>query len=268
MMWHAPSHEWDDLPGRCAALPGRRAALELRRGGAAHGRATSTVSRRVAQLEEALGRACSSAPPEGSASPTRASGCGSGPGPARRAGVGARQGRGPRGGTRGPASGDGAGVDGRAADSRAPRCSPSLPGYPRLTLELRLTNAMVSLVEEGFDLAFRAGPVQDAELVARRMWSLPFALAASPRFVRQELKGAHPARSRARSGMPAILSQARAALRLRRRDGSIEEFRPRERISVNDSRRWPSPRRWRGWAWSAPQREPSSSRARRSCSSR
>ncbi len=36
--------------------------------------------------------------------------------------------------------------------------------------------------------------------------------------------------------MPAILTQTGGSWRLRRRDGSIEEFRPRERISVNDPR--------------------------------
>jgi LysR family transcriptional regulator AphB len=122
----------------------------------------------------------------------------------------------------------------------AQRIAPALFSFaaqhPRLTLELRLTNAMVSLVEEGFDLAFRVGPVQDAELVARRMWSAPFALAASPRFVRQVLRGRTQLDRDSLGEVPAILTQPGGSWRLRRRDGSIEEFRPRERISVNDPR--------------------------------
>jgi LysR family transcriptional regulator AphB len=122
----------------------------------------------------------------------------------------------------------------------AQRIAPALFSFaarhPRLTLELRLTNAMVSLVEEGFDLAFRVGPVQDAELVARRMWSVPFAFAASPRFVRQELRGRTQLDRDSLGEVPAILTQSGGSWRLRRRDGSIEEFRPRERVSVNDPR--------------------------------
>ncbi|HEX8539378.1 MAG TPA: LysR family transcriptional regulator, partial [Cystobacter sp.] len=44
--------------------------------------------------------------------------------------------------------------------------------HPRISVELTLTNARVSLIEEGYDLAFRIGPIQDAELVARRIWSV------------------------------------------------------------------------------------------------
>jgi DNA-binding transcriptional LysR family regulator len=108
--------------------------------------------------------------------------------------------------------------------------------YPRVTVELRLTNAMVSLVEEGFDLAFRMGPIQDAELVARRMWSVPFAFAASPQFVKQTLRGRTQLDRDSLGTLPAILTQTGGAWRLRRKDGSIDELRPQERLSVNDPR--------------------------------
>ncbi|MCY1075101.1 LysR family transcriptional regulator [Archangium lansingense] len=108
--------------------------------------------------------------------------------------------------------------------------------YPRLTVELKLTNAVVDLVEEGFDLAFRAGPIHDQELVARRMWSIPFALAASPRFVRQVLNGRTRLERDSLGSVPAILTRPGGAWRFCRRDGSIEELRPREHFNVNDPR--------------------------------
>lgn len=108
--------------------------------------------------------------------------------------------------------------------------------YPRLTVELKLTNSVVDLVEEGFDLAFRAGPIHDRELVARRMWSVPFALAASPRFVRQVLNGRTRLERDSLGTVPAILTRAGGAWRFLRRDGSLEELRPREQLSVNDPR--------------------------------
>jgi len=122
----------------------------------------------------------------------------------------------------------------------AQRIAPALFAFaarhPRLTVEIRLTNAVVDLVEEGFDLAFRAGKISDAELVARRIWSMPFALAAAPRFVREELGGKTRLAPGALAELPAILTRPGATWRFRRRDGKIDEVRPRERLSVNDPR--------------------------------
>lgn len=122
----------------------------------------------------------------------------------------------------------------------AQRIAPALFSFaarhPRLTVELKLTNSVVDLVEEGFDLAFRAGPIHDRELVARRMWSVPFALAASPRFVRQVLNGRTRLERDSLGSVPAILNRPGGAWRFLRRDGSLEELRPREQLSVNDPR--------------------------------
>jgi DNA-binding transcriptional LysR family regulator len=108
--------------------------------------------------------------------------------------------------------------------------------YPRITLELTLTNAMLPLVEEGIDLAFRAGPIRDAELVARHLWSVPFALAAAPRLVRERLKGRTRLDRATLESLPAVFSRLGGSWRLLRRDGTAEEVRPRERLTVNDPR--------------------------------
>ncbi|WP_437627130.1 LysR family transcriptional regulator [Sorangium sp. So ce1151] len=196
---------------------------------------TSTVSRRVAQLEEALGVRLLQ----------RTS---------RRVGL---TGEGARLLERaGPLLDELGSVLDRAADREeepagrlrvtapvmtgAQRIAPALFSFaarhPRLTVELTLTNAVVSLVEEGVDLAFRAGPVQDAELVARRLWSLPYALAASPRLVREALKGRTRLARASLGSVPAVLTHPGGAWRLRRRDGSVEEVRPRAQCCVNDPR--------------------------------
>ncbi|MCP3063682.1 LysR family transcriptional regulator [Myxococcus sp. K38C18041901] len=108
--------------------------------------------------------------------------------------------------------------------------------HPRVALELTLTNAVVDLVEEGFDLAFRVGPIRDAELVARRLWSIESVFAASPRFVRDTLKGQTQLTREALAKVPAVMAMPRGVWRLRRRDGGVEEVRPMEvRVAVNDT---------------------------------
>src|SRR5215217_1473314 len=109
--------------------------------------------------------------------------------------------------------------------------------HPRVDVELTLTNSMVDLVEEGFDLAFRVGPIRDAELVARRLWSIESVFADSPRFVQDTLKGQTQLTREALEKVPAVLTLPRGVWRLRRRDGGVEEVRPKDvRVTVNDPR--------------------------------
>jgi len=46
-----------------------------------------------------------------------------------------------------------------------------------------------SLIEDGYDLAIRVGPIRDRELIARRLWTVPQQFLASPAFVRDRLGG-------------------------------------------------------------------------------
>lgn len=108
--------------------------------------------------------------------------------------------------------------------------------YPRVELELHLTNAVVDLVEEGFDLAFRAGPVTHAELVARRLWRAPYMLAASASFVRDALRGVTHVSRATLAEQAFILTRARGEVKLARRSGAADTLRPASRVVVNDPR--------------------------------
>ena len=55
--------------------------------------------------------------------------------------------------------------------------------HPRIRVEVSLTNHVVDLVAEGFDLAVRAGPMRDSSLVARRVGELQSVAYASPKYL-------------------------------------------------------------------------------------
>jgi len=55
--------------------------------------------------------------------------------------------------------------------------------HPKIRIELSMTPRIVDLVEEGIDLALRAGPLRESSLVARRVGLLTSALYASPKYL-------------------------------------------------------------------------------------
>jgi DNA-binding transcriptional LysR family regulator len=61
-----------------------------------------------------------------------------------------------------------------------------LQRYPGLTIDLDLTHRRVDLVEEGVDLAIRAGVLQDSSLVARRIADSELGLFAAPSYLERQ----------------------------------------------------------------------------------
>ena len=58
-----------------------------------------------------------------------------------------------------------------------------LKDYPKIHIELALTSRIVDLVAEGFDLAVRAGKLEDSSLMARRVGSADLGLFATPSYL-------------------------------------------------------------------------------------
>lgn len=67
----------------------------------------------------------------------------------------------------------------------APVLSGFLDRYPRVSLELPLTDRFVNLVEEGIDVAVRVGGLADSSLVARRIGVFRRVVCAAPRYLKQ-----------------------------------------------------------------------------------
>lgn len=66
-----------------------------------------------------------------------------------------------------------------------PRLGEFLAQHPQIDLALSTSDRLVDLVDEGFDLVLRVGPLADSGLVARPLGQLPMRNAASPAYLRR-----------------------------------------------------------------------------------
>ncbi len=58
-----------------------------------------------------------------------------------------------------------------------------MASFPGLDLEVSYTNRLVDLVEEGFDVVLRIGPLEDSRLLTRRLGTFSLRLVASPDYL-------------------------------------------------------------------------------------
>ena len=65
----------------------------------------------------------------------------------------------------------------------APAIATFVERHPEVRFDVTVSDRVVDLVEEGFDLAIRVGPVGSERLVARRLGSMQLVLAASPAYL-------------------------------------------------------------------------------------
>ncbi len=62
-------------------------------------------------------------------------------------------------------------------------CVDFMNTYPEVSLEMDLTNRQVDLIAEGYDLAIRAGRLSDSSLIARKLLGVTFGVYASRRYI-------------------------------------------------------------------------------------
>jgi len=79
-----------------------------------------------------------------------------------------------------------------ADDWLGPAMAAAARRYPALGFDVTVTERIVDLVDEGFDLALRVGSVGSDQLVARRIGSLPLVACASPEYLQRRGSPQHP----------------------------------------------------------------------------
>jgi len=57
--------------------------------------------------------------------------------------------------------------------------------FPQVSIDLRLTNRRVDIVEEGFDIAIRVGQSPDSALISKKLSTVSLNLYASPKYISQ-----------------------------------------------------------------------------------
>lgn len=65
----------------------------------------------------------------------------------------------------------------------APAAATFMQRHPGITVEMNFSNRLVDLISEGFDLAIRAGTLQDSTLIARRVSSRRLVTCAAPSYI-------------------------------------------------------------------------------------
>lgn len=119
------------------------------------------------------------------------------------------------------------------------RLAPRLPllarQYPKLRIQLHVTDRFVDLVQDGFDIAVRShfGPLPDSDLVQRRMGEERITVVAAPSYVAERGEPATPEALNDQEGL--FSSMAMKAWRLSDGEGRAVEVTPRPRLHADES---------------------------------
>ncbi|SPA50745.1 LysR substrate-binding domain-containing protein [Cupriavidus taiwanensis] len=117
--------------------------------------------------------------------------------------------------------------------------APHLPAlaraYPRLHVQLEVSDRMVDLVQEGFDIAVRShfAPLPDSGLVQRQLAVEDIVLVASPGYLAARGTPASPAQLSGHDGL--LTGSAAGTWRLGGPQGARAEATPVPRMTVNES---------------------------------
>jgi DNA-binding transcriptional LysR family regulator len=116
----------------------------------------------------------------------------------------------------------------------APRIREFRSLYPEVTLDLDLSDRLVDLVKERFDVAVRISPMRDSTLVATRLAPVPTALVGSPAYFRRHGTPSKPAELATHDGLGYSILRAPNEWRFRAAKGDWVSVTMRSTIRCNN----------------------------------
>ncbi len=114
-----------------------------------------------------------------------------------------------------------------------PAIAAFLKRYPDVQVDMMCSDRRVDLVDEGFDVAIRAGPLDDSTLVARSLGVIKRVLVASPAYLRRRGTPRSPADLEQHSCISFAAGRAPGTWALHAGDRKVE-VRISARFAVND----------------------------------
>ena len=108
-----------------------------------------------------------------------------------------------------------------------------LKRYPDVRIELSATDRQIDLVEEGFDVAIRAGALADSSLIARPLGTMRRVLVAAPSYLKRRGHPKTPAELEAHECLVFAAASSPARWTLRSAGQSVDVIVP-ARLTAND----------------------------------
>lgn len=106
--------------------------------------------------------------------------------------------------------------------------------YPDVSVDLHLSDALVDLIGDGFDVALRIGVLPDSSLLVRRLAAVPGVIVASPGYLAERGRPTHPSDLANHSCFGYAYLRTRDTWHLTNAAGESVTVRPAGRMRVNN----------------------------------
>lgn len=115
-----------------------------------------------------------------------------------------------------------------------PKLAAFLQKHPALKIELHLSDRPIDIINEGYDLAIRAGTLSDSRLVARKLTAMPRITCASPAYLTERGLPASPQDLASHNGLRSTTVPKSLYWNYQMPDGSTYQANPPSVLEVNN----------------------------------
>jgi DNA-binding transcriptional LysR family regulator len=116
----------------------------------------------------------------------------------------------------------------------APIIPDFLTRYAHISIDLHLSDALVDVIGDGFDIALRIGELADSSLLARRLASMPGLIVAAPSYLDRRGRPTHPSQLTEHDCFTYAYSRTRDAWHFSHASGEQVTVRPSGPLRVNN----------------------------------